>query len=332
MNLREQLRHLLPQCLPADPAEAIKGTELIRLIRLRLDGDYSDATLRYHFSVLSYDPGSPIAKVDQGQGYYLRQGRRGMPQAESLQGWFDQVDDEAAAAWLRLDRVIAIYERLCLARSAYPLALNGIASHPPTLEGNWDLADVVVAEWDLAEADAEPGPAAQPPGHRLDEQMLRLRRHLGVPETVITALQARMGTSLETLSADFFQALSATRWASQSELLLAEPLTDGALVDGLRGLAHEFGVGVVILGIDSAALDALPLPDDIRAMDEARFDAVQNRLRPQRLASPATRANLNWALLSRLREKHPALQHMIAWLNDSLTSGRPTWRRPRESA
>ena len=36
MNLREQLRHLLPEILPDDPAEAIKGTELIRLVRHRL--------------------------------------------------------------------------------------------------------------------------------------------------------------------------------------------------------------------------------------------------------------------------------------------------------
>ena len=73
MNLREQLRNLLPDLLPDDPAEAIKGTELIRLVRVKLGEGYSDATLRYHFSILSYDPSSPIATVDQGQGYYQRQ-------------------------------------------------------------------------------------------------------------------------------------------------------------------------------------------------------------------------------------------------------------------
>ena len=68
MSLRDQLRDILPQILPTDPSEAIKGTELIRLVRVKLKDDYSDATLRYHFSILSYDPSSPIAKVDQGQG------------------------------------------------------------------------------------------------------------------------------------------------------------------------------------------------------------------------------------------------------------------------
>ena len=46
MNLREQLRNILPDILPGDPEEAIKGTELIRLVRLRLGDDYSDATLK----------------------------------------------------------------------------------------------------------------------------------------------------------------------------------------------------------------------------------------------------------------------------------------------
>src|SRR5688500_18344628 len=75
MSLREQLRDILPQILPASPVVAIKGTELIRLVRLKLPDDYSDATLRYHYSILSYDPSSPIAKVDQGQGYSLRQNK-----------------------------------------------------------------------------------------------------------------------------------------------------------------------------------------------------------------------------------------------------------------
>ena len=75
MNLRDQLKEVLPDILPANPAESIKGTELIRLVKYSLRQEYSDATLRYHFSILCCDPSSPIAKVDQGQGYYLRQNR-----------------------------------------------------------------------------------------------------------------------------------------------------------------------------------------------------------------------------------------------------------------
>ena len=72
MSLRQQLTDILPNILPSSPTEATKGTELIRLVRLRLEGDYSDASLRYHFSIMSCDPASPIAKVEKGQGYYRR--------------------------------------------------------------------------------------------------------------------------------------------------------------------------------------------------------------------------------------------------------------------
>ena len=56
MSLRSQLEELLPELLPSDPAQAIKGTELIRLVRLRLGEEYSDASLRYHFSFMASEP------------------------------------------------------------------------------------------------------------------------------------------------------------------------------------------------------------------------------------------------------------------------------------
>ena len=52
MSLRQQLTDILPTLLPSNPVEAIKGTELIRVTRLQLTGNYSDASLRYHFSIM----------------------------------------------------------------------------------------------------------------------------------------------------------------------------------------------------------------------------------------------------------------------------------------
>jgi len=319
MNLREQLRSILPQCLPQDPSDAIKGTELIRLVRLQLQGDYSDATLRYHFSILSYDPGSPIAKVDQGQGYYHRQTKRLGAVHSSLQGWFDQVGDHEAMAWLRFDRLLAIYERLCLNRSEFPFLLNGRHGSLPIIHGNWEVPDVVVARWDLGESEGEI--------RKLDQTTLRLRRHLGLPEVALTGVLLKSNVSLETCAADFFQALSATRCVTHGELLIAEPLLDEALVEALRQLGHEFGVGIMSLGLEPGSLDTLPLPDEIRQMDEARFDAVQARLRPNRLTPPSPRGMLNWQLLSQLREKHRSVRELIAWLNACVEDGQPTWSR-----
>ena len=88
MNLREQLKEILPRVLPKSPAESIKGTKLIEMVKRRLSQEYSDATLRYHFSVMSCDPTAPIAKVEQGQGYFLRTSRRELlqPRGEMRQG------------------------------------------------------------------------------------------------------------------------------------------------------------------------------------------------------------------------------------------------------
>lgn len=317
MNLREQLRQLLPDLLPDDPADAIKGTELIRLVRLRLGEGYSDATLRYHFSILSYDPSSPIAKVDQGQGYYQRQKKSTGASASTRQGFFDEAS-EGDQVWSRHLRVVAIYERLCLLRGRYPFLLNRTTSGAPSMEGEWDVPDLVVAEWDL-------DPAAEEGSVRFDDSMLNLRRHLGGPEVALSGVQLKLSLSLENFSAEFFQALSATRWTHLSELVIAEPLADEALVDALRSLGHQFGVGISTLGIQLGQLDALPSSKEIRAMPADAFEYVHNRLRIQRITIANPRHAIDWSALSALRKKHDSAANMVRWLSDCLAKRQPEW-------
>ena len=316
MNLREQLRQVLPDLLPTDPAEAVKGTELIRLVRLRLGDDYSDATLRYHFSILSYDPSSPIAKVDQGQGYYQRSKRNGTTPGQSRLDFFEQ-GQPADFQRLRFERVLAIFERLCLLRSRYPFVLNGRHQKGLRLEGDWEVPDLVCAEWEL-DTNSEDGP-------RVDIAMLDLRRHLGGPEVMLSGVQLKLGTSLDTYSADFFQALSSTRWTLQSELIIADPLNDEALVDALRHLGHQYGVGITSLGITGTILDDLPPAADLRAMGATEFEAVQNILHLQKISIPAPRSTINWQTLSHLRKKHETVAEMVGWLGDCLDSRQPDW-------
>jgi hypothetical protein len=316
MNLREQLRNLLPDLLPDDPADAIKGTELIRLVRLRLGDGYSDATLRYHFSILSYDPTSPIAKVDQGQGYYQRQKKLGGSNGVIRQTFFEDAS-EGDQVWSRYLRLVAIYERLCLLRGHYPFLLNRTSSGAPSMEGEWDVPDLVVAEWDL-------DPAAED-GARFDESMLNLRRHLGGPEVGISGVRLQLGVTLDTFSADFFQALSATRWTLQSEIVIAEGLNDEALVDALRSLGHQFGVGISSLGIQLTQLDELPSAKEIRAMSAAEFEAVQNLLRIQKITLPTPRHNIDWPALNALRKKHDSVADLVRWLSDCLAKRQPEW-------
>lgn len=314
MNLREQLRHILPEILPADPADPIKGTELIRLVRLRLGDEYSDATLRYHFSILSYDPSSPIAKVDQGQGYYQRL-KRANGSAITGDRLFEISSPEADAARLRHQRAAAIFERLCLLRSLFPFQLNGRKGCEHKLDTDWEVPHFVTADWDMDASSEESA--------RFDEPMIALRRHLGGPEACLAGVLLKLSASLDTLSADFFQAVSSTRWAVQSELVVAEPVTDEALVDAMRRLGHQFGVGITSLGIDLTRLDDLPPPEDLRNMSAAAFESVHSLLHIQKVTIAASRPSIDWTALSSLRKKHESVSDLVRWLSESLDKRRP---------
>ncbi|MBB5039169.1 hypothetical protein [Prosthecobacter dejongeii] len=316
MNLREQLRHILPDILPDDPEEAIKGTELIRLVRLRLGDDYSDATLRYHFSILSYDSTSPIAKVDQGQGYYQRLSKPAQAHGTGRLLFGGEIEGDSVQS--RFQRLLAIYERLCLLRSHYPFRLNGRASTPLDERGLWDIPDLVTAEWDLETGADEVT--------RFDSGMLDLRRHLGGPEVGLSGVQLKMGLTLDNYTAQFFQALSATRWTLQSELVIAEPLNDEALVDALRSLGNQFGVGISTLGINGSQLDELPTASDLRTMSAAEFEIVQGKLRIQKITVAAPRQRIDWQSLSALKKKHEAVDELVRWLSECLNRRQPEWK------
>jgi hypothetical protein len=310
MNLREHLRLILPEILPTNPAEAIKGTELIRLVRYRLGDEYSDATLRYHFSILSYDPTSPIAKVDQGQGYYLRLKRSLARSLSGRAGLFEPPGTESDALRLRYLRFLAIFERLSLLRGQFPFVLNGRAGLPLRVESDWEIPDVVCADWEV-----ETGSDEQP---RFDETMLSLRRHLGGPEVGLNGVQLKLGIALETFPSDFFQAVSATRWTTQGELVIAEAVSDEALVEALRSLGHQFGIGITSLGLDLGMLDDLPDGQSILGMTASEFEAVQAMLRVQRFTSAALRPTLDWSTLSSLKKKHVSVGELVKWLSDCL--------------
>ncbi len=311
MSLREQLRDILPQILPASPVEAIKGTELIRLVRHKLPDDYSDATLRYHFSILSYDPSSPIAKVDQGQGYYLRLGRTDARDEPVNLRMFDGDAPEESFVSLRCARFRAVVERHSVHGGRYPFSLT----RGP--EAHWELPDLIITDWDF-ETDQDGAP-------RLDETMLNLKRHLGVSTVDLTAAQLRLGITLESCDADFFQALSATRWSNHGEILIAEKVSDEALVESLRHLGHQYGIGVTSFGLELDLLDELPLPEEIRRMNAAEFESLQTLLKVQRISVGSRRSHLDWQHMAALKSKHESVSRMLTWLNGCLENRKPVW-------
>lgn len=72
MSLAKQLRPILEEVLPKKPDDAILGTKLLQLVKPRIIGDYADNSILMAFSGLAKDATSPIARIEQGFGYYRR--------------------------------------------------------------------------------------------------------------------------------------------------------------------------------------------------------------------------------------------------------------------
>ncbi|MEM0898004.1 MAG: hypothetical protein AAGJ79_14095, partial [Verrucomicrobiota bacterium] len=223
ISLREQLKKLLPEILPLDPAEAIKGTELIDLVKGKLTQDYSDATLRYHFSIMSCDPSSPIAKVDQGQGYYLRtntlsamtNARHLVSAAQASFGGEAAIDPNQAL--LRASKFRSIVDKLYTEEKRFPYALEKTFGEDAQYSDLWSYPDMVVIDWDLGSQDGRAVAG-------LDDSMIRLGQRFGAQPFMLRSVKLKLSVSEETVREDFFQCLSNSRWAHYGEFVVAEPI------------------------------------------------------------------------------------------------------------
>ncbi len=328
MNLREQLKEVLPEILPSDPASAIKGTELIRLVKYRLRQEYSDATLRYHFSILCADPSSPIAKVDQGQGYYLRTTRvatlddaRALAAAGFTQAGMDlfqsgrEVVDLARS---RMAKVRALFLRVAAGDALFPYAL------PPTSspEGLWKYPDVALVEWELEEAGDH--------GLQLSDDLLEIKRTLGVQPFSISSVRLAMAVSYDNVRELFFQTLSGSRWAHTGELVIAAAITDGQLAEDLRQLGAHYGIGVSTLGLQLEALDDLAEASALARLEDRAFENLQSRLLTrQKITSARPSPTLDWRLISDMRRDHAEFRAFFSWIEQCLRDG--TARPPAAS-
>jgi hypothetical protein len=320
MNLRDQLKEILPEILPSDPASSIKGTELIRLVKYRLRQEYSDATLRYHFSILCADPSSPIAKVDQGQGYYLRTTRvatleeaRALAAAGFTQAGMDLFQsgrEMVDLARSRMAKMRALYLRAAAADARFPFAL----APSPSPEGLWKYPDVAVVDWELEDAGET--------GFRLEGDLLELKRSLGVQPFAVTSVRLAMAASYDNVRELFFQALSGSRWAHTGELVIGAAITDEQLAEDLRRLGGEYGIGVSTLGVQLEALDDIVDAASIARMEDRAFENLQGRLLArQKITSARPSATLDWRQIRDMRREHADFHAFFAWIEQCLRDG-----------
>jgi hypothetical protein len=315
MSLRKQLSEILPALLPAHPADSIKGTELIRLTRLQLSGNYSDASLRYHFSIMSCDPGSPIAKVEKGQGYYRRSAAvpalSGARELLSLTQC--RLEDLATAdqdlvdnAMMRLRKFRAVVTRYHEINGRFPFAFRQAFGKDSPISNLWKYPELVMVDWETGGSPDEE--------MSLDETMLSLKQRLGIAPFRLTAARLRIQPSLQTYREDFHQTLAVSMWANSGELIYAAPIEDEALADGLRRLSSAFGLGVTSFGLTTEILDELPRPANILNAHPRETEAIMAKLDVHRIAAPRTRQNLEWTELSSLRNESAEAEKLVQWI------------------
>ena len=322
MSLRTQLNDILIAILPTNPVESIKGTELIRLVRLQLNGNYSDASLRYHFSIMSCDPSSPIAKVEKGQGYYRRSAAAPhLSSAQELlsltQGRLDDMNTDQTSmdlAMMRIRKFRAIVYRYFEVNGRFPFVFRDPFTRESPLGNLWKFPEMVLIDWETGEAPEEE--------MTLEPGMLSLKQRLGISPFGLHAARLRIQPSLQTYREDFFQTLAISQWAQAGELIYAAPIIDEALADGLRRLNSAFGIGITSFGLTQEMLDDLPRPAQILNAHPRETEAMMGRLEINRIAAPKIRPHLDWNGLNSLKSESEEAQKMMTWLVNCLEKGR----------
>jgi len=315
MSLRQQLNDILPALLPGNPADAIKGTELIRLTRLQLTGNYSDASLRYHFSIMSCDPASPIAKVEKGQGYYRRSALLpALSGAQELlaltQGRLEDLatvdQDLMDNTMLRIRKFRAVVTRYYEINGRFPYAFRQAFAKDAPISNLWKYPELVLVDWETGGSPDEE--------MSLDETMLAFKQRLGIAPFRLVSSRLRIQPSHQTFREDFYQTLAVSMWAQGGELIYAAPIEDEALADSLRRLSAAFGVGVTSFGLTAEALDDLPRPAHILNAHPSETEAIMAKLDINRIAAPKFRPHLDWMELGTLRNESMEAEKLVQWL------------------
>jgi hypothetical protein len=293
MGLRERLTEILPTLLPERAEDAIKGKELIARVRAVLGEAYSDHSLRSQFSFMTLDPDSCLARVENGQGYYLRS----EGDSPSLQNVFGG----------NAEGETMLHKAMALAVRLYDTAGQGVFVYPVDGEESWGHPDLVAVQWPAGAWDNEGAYIMEEAGDELSFRAICV----GFAEDEDSCRQA------------FFRALACGQWAQESELLL---LSGAANEDELTDLATRYGVGIRCLDADEEALEAMPRADEIFRLstDDARTllaSLPQTTLaRPRHralsaraaAAMPDTAVVLQWAQGCAERGRVEAFEHRVA--------------------
>lgn len=291
MKLRDKLNEILPALLPALEKDAIKGKELIARVRAVLGEVYSDHSLRSQFSFLVLDPDSCLARVENGQGYFLRNEQ---DDDSSLHRMFETGSSPDAQDPMR--KALALTVRL------FDTAGMGVFVYPPDEWESWAHPDFVAVEWPAGSWDA---------GAYVFEDA----EDISAEDLTYCAVCVAWADSPEGCRRAFYRALACGLWAQRSELLLL--MQDEAIDDEIIDLAARFGVGIRCLSLEDAWLAKLPGADCLFRASSADARSLLECVPQTRLSQPR-----HTSLQCPDEQQRPDVAALMAWVETCLQRGR----------
>jgi hypothetical protein len=309
-TLWNQLNLLFPSVLQADASKAINGTKLLELVKSRLEGDFTEDTIRAYFSYMSKDPTTTLAKKSDGQGYYLRSNQEqqqpsnvleGSPAvtAKVLSGRDEQPEEKFRAVFMRYSELTSLQ---------FPMRVDHTSAKKKEAGVNqWKFPDVVVLGWGVGEPTEE--------GSKLDPILLAVKSSLGEPPFQLQSVELKVALSLSTFRENFFQCLSNSKWAHKPVLAVAENVDDKTLRDELERLGASYDVSIESYGLSQEELLKLPNSKEIREMPIGDFEQnIASKITVSRISTGKQRPSLDWAAISDLQTLSRDFKNLFEWI------------------
>ncbi len=313
MNLSDILREKLPELLSPDPKKPVFGTYIVEKI-LKVTGDrYTRGSIRSAITRLSQDTTSPIARVDDGYGYYRRlidstiddESEDEYAEPNSAK----ESTDAGGRQYQREEKFRRLYMRFVERERELTMYVDHTKStrRRPAGINKWKFPDVVHVQWDLDGDDEHE--------ERLDGNVLVVKRSLGEEPFVITSVELKVEVSAGNVREAFFQCVSNSKWAHNAVLAVASTVTDSAIANELRRLGKSYGVSVVSFGLDVDYLDELPLADMIANGPDKDFDRIIADMNVERIVDGSKRASLDWDHIRNMRALNDRFQRLFEWIS-----------------
>ncbi len=317
-SLREKLDTMFPEILPDDPNNAINGTKLLAKVQEKLDDEYAENSIRQHFSTMSQEATSRIAKVSYGHGYYLRPDESTEPEEPAPDDAAGEDETQVAdgrESQLE-EKFRSIFIRYAEQSNQFAMHIEHTrAAHRAAGVNRWKFPDVVLLSWEVGEVVDQ--------GYRLDPNLLEVKTSLGEQPFVLQSVELKVGLTLSSFRENFFQCVSNSKWAHSACLAVANAITDKTLTDELRRLGSSYDVSVVSYGLSDALLESLPTATEILNLNDADFDErIASKITLTRVSTANERAILDWEHIRDLRSQSTEFQHLFEWIAYCLSNKR----------